>query len=148
MIDFVMFCLKESYDFLERYKKSQDEARQVERGSLSLSASLYLGTPCQFFLTTRPTITFRAQRRFSNVTMPSMVLIRSVIVAGVETVHTQDTEDDSIYSGGVEVNHPSMTPEESIEIHGEYTGYIPPGYAKGELFHYSIAFIGHLVKET
>jgi hypothetical protein len=156
MINFVMFCLKESYDFLERYKKSQEEARQnekvpaetVESGSLSLSQNLILGTSCKIFLTFQPTTNFHAKRRYSNVPTPSMVLIESVIIAGVETVHTQDMEDEYTYNGGVEVNTMSVTPKESIEVLGEYTGYVPPGYGKGEIFHYVMMFIGHIRKET
>lgn len=119
---------------------------KIERYSFSMSPGLnfVLGTPMTFEATLQPNTRIRAQRIVMNAPQPNFVLIDSLQVANVNVL-VGTTEDAFTYSAqaqGVMLDLPTLDPANRATVSGNYTGYLPPGYASEFSYQFIVTFQG------
>lgn len=108
----------------------------VERYSFSLPTALVLNTASAINTTLQPNTTLRPQRVLMNAPASNFVLISSLQIANVN-VFVGGTEDAVNYNNqamGVMLDLPTLEPANRVTVTGNYTGFVPPGYANGFAF--------------
>jgi hypothetical protein len=117
---------------------NENSLLKIERYSFSLTNSFTLGgtgTPL-VDMTLQPNTKIRPQRVVMNAPSPNFVLLSGLQVANVNAF-VGDLEDAFTYSAlaqGVALDLPTLEPANRLTVSGNYTGFIPPGYATGFAF--------------
>jgi hypothetical protein len=118
---------------------------KIERYSFSVTNPLVLATPSALVdMTLQPNTRIRPQRVLFNAPAPNFVLLSSLQVANVN-VFVGDTEDAATYSPlaqGVALDLPTLDPANRLTVTGNYTGFVPPGYANGFNYTFIATFQG------
>jgi hypothetical protein len=114
---------------------NENSLLKIERYSFSLTNSFTLGgtgTPL-VDMTLQPNTKIRPQRVVMNAPSPNFVLLSGLQVANVNAF-VGDLEDAFTYSAlaqGVALDLPTLEPANRLTVSGNYTGFIPPGFATG-----------------
>jgi hypothetical protein len=112
---------------------NENSLLKIERYSFSLSTGFTLGTPTPIDMTLQPNTKIRPQRVVFNAPAPNFVLLTGLQVANVNAF-VGNTEDAFTYSAlaqGVALDLPTLEPANRLTVSGDYTGFIPPGFATG-----------------
>jgi hypothetical protein len=113
---------------------NENSLLKIERYSFSLTNLFTLGTTTPLVdMTLQPNTKIRPQRVVMNAPAPNFVLLTGLQVANVNAF-VGDTEDAFTYSAlaqGVALDLPTLEPANRLTVSGNYTGFIPPGYATG-----------------
>lgn len=114
---------------------NENSLLKIERYSFSLTNSFTLGgagVPL-VDMTLQPNTKIRPQRVVMNAPAPNFVLLSGLQVANVNAF-VGDLEDAFTYSAlaqGVALDLPTLEPANRLTVSGNYTGFIPPGFATG-----------------
>jgi len=117
---------------------NENSLLKIERYSFSLTNAFTLGgsgTPL-VDMTLQPNTKIRPQRVVMNAPSPNFVLLSGLQVANVNAF-VGDTEDAFTYSAlaqGVALDLPTLEPANRLTVSGNYTGFVPPGFATGFAF--------------
>jgi len=113
---------------------NENSLLKIERYSFSLTNLFTLGTPTPLVdMTLQPNTKIRPQRVIFNAPAPNFVLLSGLQVANVNAF-VGDMEDAFSYSAlaqGVALDLPTLEPANRLTVTGNYTGFIPPGFATG-----------------
>jgi hypothetical protein len=116
---------------------NENSLLKIERYSFSLTNLFTLGTPTPLVdMTLQPNTKIRPQRVVFNAPAPNFVLLSGLQVANVNAF-VGDLEDAFTYSAlaqGVALDLPTLEPANRLTVSGNYTGFIPPGFATGFAF--------------
>jgi hypothetical protein len=116
----------------------------VERYSFSMSQTLALGTPVAIEQTLQPNTTIRPQRLVMNAPAPGFVSISSLQISNVN-VFVGTTEDAFTYSAGAQnvmLDLPTLEPAYRATVTGDYSGFVPPGFAPTFVFPFVVTMQG------
>ena len=105
---------------------------------------LTLGTAVAISMTLQPNATIRPQRVLANAPAPNFVLLQSLQVANVN-VFIGATEDAYNYTAGamgVMLDLPTLEPAYRATATGNYTGFVPPGFAIPFSYTFVLTFQG------
>jgi hypothetical protein len=114
---------------------NENSLLKIERYSFSITNAFTLGgagVPL-VDMTLQPNTKIRPQRVLFNAPAPNFVLLSGLQVANVNAF-VGDLEDAFNYSPlaqGVALDLPTLEPANRLTISGNYTGFVPPGYAVG-----------------
>lgn len=117
---------------------NENSMLKIERYSFSLTNVFTLGgagVPL-VDMTLQPNTKIRPQRVVFNAPSPNFVLLSGLQVANVNAF-VGDTEDAFTYSAlaqGVALDLPTLEPANRLTVSGNYTGFVPPGFAIGFSF--------------
>jgi hypothetical protein len=117
---------------------NENSLLKIERYSFSLTNVFTLGgagVPL-VDMTLQPNTKIRPQRVVFNAPSPNFVLLSGLQVANVNAF-VGDTEDAFTYSAlaqGVALDLPTLEPANRLTVSGNYTGFVPPGFAIGFSF--------------
>ncbi len=120
---------------------------KIERYSLALSQTLVLGTGGAFDtnMSGNPATTFRPQILTINAPVPGFMYVASILVANVAATVGSGQEDGFSYSAMAQLRQldlPTLSPANRIQITGSMTTFVPPGYTSGANFIASASFKG------
>jgi hypothetical protein len=120
---------------------------KIERYSLALSQTLVLGTGGAFDtnMSGNPATTFRPQILTVNAPVPGFMYIASILVANVAATVGSGQEDAFSYGAMAQLRQldlPTLSPANRIQITGSMTTFVPPGYTAGANFIASASFKG------
>lgn len=117
---------------------------KVERYSFSMTQALVLGTALAFSTTLQPNATIRPQRVVMNSPAPNFVTLSSLQIANVNVFigGTEDAWTYSVGAMGVMLDLPTLDPAYRATAGGNYTGYVPPGFAAAFAYTFVITFQG------
>jgi hypothetical protein len=117
---------------------------KVQGYSFSLTQQLTLNAPQGFLQTLQPNAKIRPTRMFANVMWPGFVTLSSVQVANVSVLlgATDDSYNYSPLAQGTVNNFPTLDTSTRATMSGDYTGFVPPGYANGFNFLFTLTFQG------
>ena len=123
---------------------NKNSTTKVERYSFSMNQVLTLGTAVAISMTLQPNATIRPQRVLANAPAPNFVLLQSLQVANVN-VFIGATEDAYNYTAGamgVMLDLPTLEPAYRATATGNYTGFVPPGFAIPFSYTFVLTFQG------
>lgn len=120
---------------------------KIERYSLALSQTLVLGTGGAFDtnMSGNPATTFRPQILTVNAPTPGFMYIASILIANVAATVGSGQEDAFSYSAMAQLRQldlPTLSPANRVQITGSMTTFVPPGYTSGVNFIASASFKG------
>jgi hypothetical protein len=118
---------------------------KVERYSFSLTNALVLNVASALAnMTLQPNTTLRPQRVVMNAPTVNFVTIASLLVANVN-VFVGGLEDAFTYSAtamGIMLDLPTLQPANRATVTGNYTGFVPPGFANNFAFTFIVTLQG------
>jgi hypothetical protein len=117
---------------------------KVERYSFSISTPLVLNVASAINMTLQPNTKIRPQRVIFNAPSPNFVIITTLQVANVN-VFVGGSEDANTYgplSQGVMLDLPTLEPANRATVTGNYTGFVPPGFANNFAYTFIATFQG------
>jgi hypothetical protein len=123
---------------------NQHSTTKVERYSFSITAPLVLNVASAFNITLQPNTKIRPQRVVMNAPTPNFVLLSTLQMANVN-VFVGTTEDAFTYSAtsqGVMLDLPTLEPANRATLTGNYTGFVPPGFANNFAYTFVASFQG------
>lgn len=117
---------------------------KVQGYSFSLSQALVLGTALAFNVTLQPNAKIHPKRMFANVANPGFVTLSSVLVANVNVLigGTDDAYTYSPLSQGTVNEFPTLDTSTRATMIGNYTGFVPPGYASAAAYMFVLTLQG------
>jgi hypothetical protein len=117
---------------------------KVQGYSFSLSQALVLGTALAFNVTLQPNAKIHPKRMFANVNTPGFVTLSSVLVANVNVLigGTDDAYTYSPLSQGTVNEFPTLDTSTRATMIGNYTGFVPPGYASAASYTFVLTLQG------
>lgn len=120
---------------------------KVERYSFTVSQAITLGTALATFTTLsgQPDTTIRPQRVTTNAPTPMFVFIQEIKVANVSVTVGSGVEDAFNYNAlgvGQSLDMPTLSPANRASVLGNYTGFVPPGFAAATATFFSVSFKG------
>jgi hypothetical protein len=112
---------------------NENSLLKIERYSFSISTTFTLGTPVDIDMTLQPNTKIRPQRVIMNAPAPNFVLLSGLQVANVNAFvgGLEDAFSYSALAQGVALDLPTLEPANRLTVSGDYTGFIPPGFATG-----------------
>jgi hypothetical protein len=118
---------------------------KVQGYMFSLVQVLALNTALAFNnVTLSPSAKIHPKRMVTNITFPAMVFLASVQVANVAVI-IGSAEDAFSYgpdSFGLVTEFPTLDTSLRATMSGNYTGFVPPGYANGFAYNFTLTFQG------
>lgn len=121
-------------------------AIKVERYSFNLSTALVLGAASAIAMSDQPDVNIRPERITTNTPWPGFVTISNMRIANVNVTIGTGVADASSWAGNsfnTELNLPTMSPAQRAVVQGNYTGFVPPGYAGAAGFTFTVQLIGN-----
>lgn len=118
---------------------------KIERYSFTISQALTIGAAVALSMTGQPDTTIRPQVLMMNAPAPMFATVQEIKVANVSVTVGTGAEDAFNYSPLAVAKHldmPTLTPANRATILGNYTGYVPPGFAVGLAVTFSASFKG------
>lgn len=117
---------------------------KVERYAFAVNASLLLGTASAIDASGQPDTNIRPQRVSINAPGPGFIFVTEIKVANVSVSvgGTQDAWDYNANGVGQALDMPTLSPANRARILGNYSGFVPPGYAAGSAYTMCASFKG------
>lgn len=118
---------------------------KVERYTFTLSQALTIGVAAAITMTGQPDTSIRPQVLTMNAPSPMFATIQEIKVANVSVTVGTGAEDAFDYSALAvmkQLDMPTLTPANRATILGQYTGYVPPGFAANLAVTFSASFKG------
>lgn len=123
----------------------QPEVRDVYRFCVQGSENIVIGEPSTFRISATTDLRIKPQRLTSNALCGGMVYFRDIKCCNVSCLLGDGEEDAFNYeahSVGQSMDFPEMLPANSTLFTCRYTGLIPSGYTKGDIFTFSVSLKG------
>lgn len=120
---------------------------QVERYAFAINAALVLGTASAIDASNSPDVTIRPQRVTMNAPATGFVTISELKVANVSVSvgGTQDAADYAPNAVGSTLDMPTLSPANKARLLGNYTGFVPPGFAGAAAYTFCCSLKGPAV---
>lgn len=117
---------------------------KVERYAFAVNQTLTLGTAVAIDASGQPDTNIRPQRVTINAPSPGFLTISEIKVANVSVTvgGTQDGWDYNALGVGQALDMPTLSPANRARILGNYTGFVPPGFAAAASFTMCASFKG------
>jgi len=120
---------------------------QVERYAFAINAALVLGAASAIDESNSPDVTIRPQRVTMNAPSTGFVTISELKVANVSVSvgGTQDAADYAPNAVGSTLDMPTLSPANKARLLGNYTGFVPPGFAAAAAYTFCCSLKGPAV---
>lgn len=120
---------------------------QVERYAFAINAALILGTASAIDESNSPDVTIRPQRVTMNAPSTGFVTVSELKVANVSVSvgGTQDAADYAPNAVGSTLDMPTLSPANKARLLGNYTGFVPPGFAAAAAYTFCCSLKGPAV---
>jgi len=124
---------------------------KVEAYVFSLNPSQFATTPTLVWGTANgwtafknPQVPFRAERVFVNVNFPGVAYLENIQAANVNAQigSTADAFSFSPLAVGTKLSLPTLPPQNTMQVQGTWTTFIPPAFQSGQSFLMAIDFQG------
>lgn len=117
---------------------------KVERYAFAVNQTLTLGVAVAIDASGQPDTNIRPQRVTINAPSPGFLTISEIKVANVSVTvgGTQDAFDYNALGVGQALDMPTLSPANRARILGNYTGFVPPGFAAAAAFTMCASFKG------
>jgi hypothetical protein len=124
---------------------------KVEAYVFSLNPSQFATTPTLIWGTANgwtafknPQVPFRAERVFVNVNFPGVAYLENIQAANVNAQigSTADAFSFSPLAVGTKLSLPTLPPQNTMQVQGTWTTFIPPAFQSGASFLMAIDFQG------
>jgi hypothetical protein len=124
-----------------------DSNVDVERYSFPVATTLTaLGTPQAFSMSGSPDCTIRPQRVLFNSPAPAFAMITDIKVANLSALIGGGTTEDTFFYSSLgqqlEIDVPTINPQNKVIVPGSYTGFVPTGFTPGLTFPLVASFRG------
>lgn len=126
---------------LEPNKGSQVK---VERYAFYLNQTLTLGTAVALDCSNQPDTNIRPQRISMNAPAPGFCTVSNIKVANVSVLvgGTADAFEFNANGVGQSLDMPTLSPANRATVTGNYTGFVPTGYAGASSYLFSVGLKG------
>jgi hypothetical protein len=133
----------------DEWIKFESLPKKQERYPMPFQFQFMAGQVNEIFHKVRPEIVFRAEHLVSNVREPGIAFLTDlrtsniICIIGTDPIDlcsVIDDVDDPIL--GTPISFPSITPAQNMYMHVKYSGRIPQGYEKGEMFIVTVTLVG------
>lgn len=123
---------------------NRDSSAKIQRYGFGTSQDLTLGTAVAISATQKPKTHIRPQRVTSNAPVPGFGTLSAISVANVGCIvgGVLDLFDFSSLGQGQQLDVPTLSPSNDVEVTGAYSGLLPPGYVNGATFKATFTFKG------
>lgn len=117
---------------------------KVERYGFAVNQTLTLGVAVAIDASGQPDTNIRPQRVTMNAPSPGFATITEIKVANVSVSvgGTQDAFDYSAQAVGSHLDMPTLSPANRARILGNYSGFVPPGFAGAASYVFCVSFKG------
>ena len=117
---------------------------KVERYAFAINQTLALGTAVAINATGNPDCTIRPQRITMNAPTYGFITVAELKVANVSVSvgGVQDAFDYNANGVGQTLDLPTLSPANRATVLGNYTGFVPPGFAGGQAYTFCVGFKG------
>lgn len=117
---------------------------KVERYAFAVNQTLTLGVAVAIDASGQPDTNIRPQRVTMNAPSPGFITITEIKVANVSVSvgGTQDAFDYSAQAVGSHLDMPTLSPANRARVLGNYSGFVPPGFAGAASYVFCASFKG------
>jgi len=124
-----------------------DSDVDVERYSFPINTIITaLGTAQNFVMSGSPDCTIRPQRVLFNSPAPAFAFITDIKVSNVSALIGGGNMEDTFFYGangqGLEIDVPTINPQNKVIVPGSYSSYTPQGFTPGVSFTLVASFRG------